>query len=75
MTAIFASDENISYFGEQNLEACSLPLVIGLLTRTDDLGLRAEELSFWVSRLSGGAWRTSSALPGLGNKFVLSDMT
>ena len=43
MTAIFASDEkNISYLGEQNLEVCSLPWVIGLLTRTDDLGLRAE---------------------------------
>lgn len=42
MTAIFASDENISYFGEQNLDVCSLPWMIGLLTRIDDLGLRAE---------------------------------
>ena len=54
MSSILASDEIISYFDEQYLEICFLPGKIGLLTRTDDLGLRAEALSFWVPAFSEG---------------------
>lgn len=75
MSAIFASDENISYFDEQNLEVCSLPWIIGLLTRTDYLGLRAEAHYSGCQNSVEAPAGPPAGQAGLGNKFVLSDMT
>lgn len=63
MSSIFASDEITDYSDEQYLGICFLPGEIGPLTQTDDLVLRAEELSFWVPAFSGGFDSCLAACP------------